>query len=329
MKLHGKKFLILIVTIILSVLSLFLLFYNQASINIEIKNILAIYAFGLIILNFSLFFVLKGSLKQNSEVEYRIEYVEDDISNSYIDNSKNKNINNIKQFTNNNMNSSNISFKDNHLKNKINPLISNANILTESNKNINSLYSKIKELSKFNKNIKTYAQESASNFEKITKEDEELKKSFESIDSKTKEIASMVIELGNSINKLNGSIEKLNDIVFNISIDENNSDKDDFTSKISDLRNISKEVLTYSKEVSNIIYSVKYEIYNLAGINEQTYNIIDSKMNLNEDFIPSINNILGEVSSIMGNLLDFYKTIDTNLDIRNSLLEKARLIPNT
>ncbi|WFD10998.1 hypothetical protein [Tepidibacter hydrothermalis] len=209
-------------------------------------------------------------------------------------------------------------------------LSSSANILTRSNKNINSLYTKIKELSKFNNNIKTYSKENSIKVNKLLESDYAIKQSVNAIDAKTKEIASMIIELGDVIDKLDSSIDTLNTLVCDISIENNSGKKtNDFNNKIKEIRDVSNNIKSSSKDLTNLIYKVKYEIYNLSTINQTAVNVLDKKDNTNEEYLECFDNILGEVSNIMTSLLDLYKIADNNLDIRNTLLKKSKLIPNT
>ncbi len=330
MKNVGKKYFIMIFTIFLCISSLLLLFYNKTGNNVTFKNMLVFYAILLVCLNFVLFFIFKNALNEKIEKEYPEDVQNNMHASSTNIRKTNKNVTKLPTM-NKNLKTNNITFKDNHLKSKTNPMISNANLITESNRNINSLYSKIKELSKFNNNIKSYSKENASNFKNLTEADESIQKSFESIDSKTKEISSIVLELGNSINKLNDSVEKLNALVFNISMEDNHSDKgkgkEDFSNMIGDLRKLSKDVLSTSKDISNLIYKVKYEVYNLSTLNESAFHHLKDKTVLNNTFSPCFDHVLTEVSHIMSNLVEMYKVVDTNLEIRNSLLEKANLLP--
>lgn len=306
LKSKHKKHIILLITFILIMSSLSIIFFTKLDIDITFQKILLIYSTFLIGLNVLLFFILKSSFKNKKIMHESINSLASTDSND-ISASKVKSLNK----------------KDIKLN-------SSANILTQSNKNINSLYTKIKELSKFNNNVKTYSKESSIKVNKLLESDYAIKQSVNAIDAKTKEIASMIIELGDIINELDSSIEHLNNIVYDISIENNSGKKtNDFNNKIKEIRDVSNGIKSSSKNLTNLIYKVKYEIYNLSTINQTAVTILDKKDNTNEEYLECFDNILGEVSNIMANLLDLYKIADTNLDIRNTLLKKSKLIPNT
>lgn len=306
LKSKHKKHIILLITFILIMSSLSIIFFTKLDIDITFQKILLIYSTFLIGLNVLLFFILKSSFKDKKIMHESINSLASTDSND-ISASKVKSLNK----------------KDIKLN-------SSANILTQSNKNINSLYTKIKELSKFNNNVKTYSKESSIKVNKLLESDYAIKQSVNAIDAKTKEIASMIIELGDIINELDSSIEHLNNIVYDISIENNSGKKtNDFNNKIKEIRDVSNGIKSSSTNLTNLIYKVKYEIYNLSTINQTAVTILDKKDNTNEEYLECFDNILGEVSNIMANLLDLYKIADTNLDIRNTLLKKSKLIPNT
>ncbi|MEJ8554684.1 hypothetical protein [Tepidibacter sp. Z1-5] len=300
LKSKNKKHIILLITFILIISSVSIVFFTKSDIDMTFKKILLIYAMFLIGLNVLLFSILKNSFKNKEIIKESI----DDLD--YTD-PKIKSINK-----------------------KGSKLSSSANILTQSNKNINSLYTKIKELSKFNNNIKTYSKENSIKVNKLLESDYAIKQSVNAIDAKTKEITSMIIQLGDIINDLDSSIDHLNNLVYDISI-ENDSNKkgNDFNNKLKEVRDVSNNIKISSKELTNLIYKVKYEVYNLSTVNQTAVNVLDQKDNINEEYLGCFDNILGEVSNIMANLLDLYKIADTNLDIRNTLLKKSNLIPNT
>ncbi|WP_099189410.1 hypothetical protein [Tepidibacter mesophilus] len=306
LKSKNKKHTILLITFILIISSISIMFFTKSDIDITFKKILLIYATFLIGLNVLLFSILKSSFKEKDVIQESI----DDVDNT-----------DLKDISNSNIKSINV---------KDMKLSSRANILTQSNKNINSLYTKIKELSKFNNNIKTYSKENSIKVNKLLESDYAIKQSVNAIDSKTKEITSMIIQLGDIINELDSSIDHLNNLIYDISV-ENDSNKkgDDLNKKLKEIRDVSSNIKTSSKELIDLIYKVKYEVYNLSTINQTAVNVLDKKDNINEDYLGCFDSILGEVSNIMANLLDLYKIADNNLDIRNTLLKKSNLIPNS
>lgn len=301
-----RKHIILLIAFMLIISSISIVFFTKFDIDMTFQKILLIYSTFLIGLNVLLFSILKNSFSNKKGISESIDSLTDtdsqDISNSKVKSISKKDV----------------------------KLSSSANILTQSNKNINALYTKIKELSKFNNNIKTYSKESSIKVNKLLESDYAIKQSINAIDTKTKEIASMIIELGDIISELDSSIEDLNNLVYDLSIENNSGKKtNDFNDKVKEIRDVSNYIKDSSTRLTNLIYKVKYEVYNLSTINQTAVNILDKKDNTNEEYLKYFDNILGEVSNIMANLLDLYKIADTNLDIRNTLLNKSKLIPNT
>ncbi len=306
LKSKQKKHIILLITFILIISSVSIVFFTKSNVDMTFKKILIIYSIFLVGLNILLFSIIKSSFKNKDFMPQSVDDL--DYANSKdISNSKVKSIN---------KNDSKLSLS--------------ASILTQSNKNINSLYTKIKELSKFNNNIKTYSKESSMKVNKLLESDYAIKQSVNAIDAKTKEITSMVIQLGDIINDLDSSIDHLNNLVYDMSVENNSGKKGyDFNNKLKEVRDVSNDIKNSSKELTNLIYKVKYEVYNLSTVNQTAVNVLDKKDNINEEYLESFDSILGEVSNIMANLLDLYKIADTNLEIRNTLLKKSNLIPNT
>ncbi|CAH2214727.1 hypothetical protein [Tepidibacter aestuarii] len=304
---HNKRT-ILLITFILIISSVSIVFFTKSNIDMTFKKILLIYSTFLIGLNVLLFSILKSSFKSKKDTNESIDDLEDTDS---------------KDISTSNLKAKSINKKESKLS-------SSANILTQSNKNINSLYTKIKELSKFNNNIKTYSKENSIKVNKLLESDYAIKQSVNAIDAKTKEITSMVIQLGDIISELDSSIDHLNNLIYDMST-ENNSNKkdDDSNNKLKEIRDVSNNIKNSSKELIDLIYKVKYEVYNLSTINQTAVNVLDKKDNVNEEYLECFDSILGEVSNIMANLLDLYKIADNNLDIRNTLLKKSNLIPNT